>query len=336
VKTKGKQQLGVSRYRTLPKHKSSVITVDIFIPAFNEEVCIHDLLHDLLRSNEDSWFQIHHIFVISDASQDRTDEIVQEVANTEPKVKLIQKPERKGKQDSINLAFASSQADVIVFLDADVRLGSQYSLSNLLQHFRHGKVGVVQGGLVRLPSGFSLNPVKRAAYFDWVLVDRLRRQKPLSQWSVDGRVMALSRHFYHHLVLPYSLADDQFLFYSCIQQGKRFVWARDAIFYYGPPRSLADLCHQWSRYFYYTERSRQYFGKELVDTEMGYSGLWRTILATVSQHPWAGITWLICYSLSKIEFRMQVNFKQYVQGLFWTKSITVKGNPDYVRTQTRR
>ncbi|GAI15586.1 unnamed protein product, partial [marine sediment metagenome] len=230
----------------------AMVTVDIVIPAFNEGSCIEDVLHDVVMARQDDWFRIQNIYVISDASTDQTDDLVQQMAASDRRVKLIRKPERKGKQDSVNLAFSITNADIVVFIDADVILASEDSIRKLVQHFRDGNAVVVQGGLVRPRPGFTLNPAKQAAYFDWLLVDRMRRRKAISWWSIDGRVMALSRDFYQHLVLLPSLADDQFIFYSCIQQGCQFVWADNAIFYYGLPESIADFSHQWSRYFFYT------------------------------------------------------------------------------------
>jgi len=110
-------------------------TVDIVIPAFNEESCIEGLLLDVMMAKQDDWFEIQNIYVISDASRDETDEIVQQVATRDQRVKLIRKRERKGKQDSMNLAFSVSSADVVVFIDADVRLGSEDSISKVVQYF---------------------------------------------------------------------------------------------------------------------------------------------------------------------------------------------------------
>jgi len=236
--------------KTKEKLRETVVTVDVIIPAFNEGGCIKGVLRDIVMARQDDWFQIQNIYVVSDASTDQTDDIVQQMAARERRVKLISKPERKGKQDSINLAFSITNADVIVFIDADVRLASEDSITKLVRHFRDGNVAVVQGGLVRPRPGFTLSPVKQAAYFDWLLVDKIRRQKAISWWSIDGRVMALSRDFYQRLVLPPSLADDQFIFYSCIQQGRQVVWADNAIFYYGPPQSIGDFSQEWSRYFF--------------------------------------------------------------------------------------
>jgi len=309
---------------TRVKPLQAEITIDVVIPAFNEGSCIEGLLQDVMMARQHDWFQIQNIYAISDASSDQTDDVVQQVARRDHRIKLIRKQERKGKQDSINLAFSVTSADIVAFIDADVRLADEHSIARLLHHFRDGKTALVQGGLVRVPPGFTLHPAKLAAHFDWILVDKSRRRKAISWWSIDGRVMALSRDFCRHLVLPCSLADDQFIFYSCIQQGRKFVWADDAIFYYGPTESIADFSHQWSRYFFYTKKSRQYFGEELIDRDMSVPGLRRTIMSCFLHHPLCGLMWLLCYAISRVEFMLGVDFHNYERGFFWTKSSLLK------------
>ncbi len=296
------------------------ITVDVVIPAFNEGSCIEGLLHDVIMARQHDWFQIQNIYVISDASTDQTDEVVQRVATRDHRIELIRKPERKGKNDSINLAFSVTTADVVVFIDADVRLASEHIMAKLLHHFRDRKTALVQGRLVRVHPGFTLHPAKLGAYFDWIVVDKVRRQKAMSWWSIDGRVMALSRDFYRHLTLPLFLHDDQFIFYTCIQLGRKFVWADDAVFYYGPPESIAAFSHQWSRYFFSTEKSRQYFGEGLIDTDMSVPGLRRTIMTCILRHPLYGLAWLLCYAVSRVEFMLRVDFDEYECGIYLTKS----------------
>ncbi len=296
------------------------ITVDVVIPALNEERCVEGLLHNVVMSRKHNWFQIQNIYVISEASTDQTDDIVQRNARRDHRIKLIRKPERKGKYDSINLAFSITSADFVLFIDADVRFTDENSIAKLLYHFRDEKSALVQGGLVRVHPGFTIHAAKLAAHFDWILVDKIRKRKAMSWWSIDARVMALSRDFYRQLVLPCSLTDDQFIFYSCIQQGRKFIWADDAIFYYGPSESMADFSHQWSRYFFYTRKSRQHFGEELIRREMSIPGLWRTIMSCLLRHPLCGLMWLAGFTMSRIEFMVGVDFKEYERGFFWTIS----------------
>ena len=204
------------------------IIIDVVIPALNEESCIGGILDDVTLAKQYDWFQIQKIYVISDASADQTDDVVQRVLRKDPRIELIRKPERRGKYDSINMAFSITSADVVLFIDADVRLANEHSIAKLLHYFRDGENALVQGGLVRVHPGFTPHAAKLAAHFDWILIDKIRRRKAMSWWSIDGRVMALSRDFFRHLTLPRSLADDQFIFYSCIQHGFKFVWADDA------------------------------------------------------------------------------------------------------------
>jgi len=307
-------------YTTRETPLQARLTIDVVIPALNEESFIENLLHDVNMAKQHGWFQIQKIYVISDASTDRTNDIVQRVARRDHRIELIKKRERKGKQDSINLVLSLTSADIVLFIDADVRLANEHSIAKLLHHLRDGENALVQGSLVHVHPGFTLHPAKLAAYFDWILVDKIRRRKAMSWWSIDGRVMALSRDFFRHLTLPRSLADDQFIFYSCIQQGFKFVWADDAIFYYGPPKSIADFSHQWSRYFFYTKKSCQHFGEELIRREMSVPGLWRIIMSCLARHPLCGLMWLIGFAISRVEFMLGVDFDKYERGFFWTKS----------------
>ena len=306
------------------KERRAYLRADIVIPAYNEENCVGDVLRDVMAAKQSDWFRIQNIYVISDASTDRTDDIVQQAGREDRRVKLIRKAERKGKQDSVNKAISITDADILVFLDADIRLANEDALVNLLRYFYEGQAALVQGGLVRVRPGFTLNPVKHAAYFDWILVDEVRRARPISWWSIDGRVMALSRDFYQHLVLPLSLAEDQFIFYSCIQEGRKFVWAEDAVFYYELPQSIADFSKQWSRYHFYTNKSRQKFGRGLIDTEMRIPSLGRTIVSSILRHPYCGLAWALCYLVSMIEFKLKRHFDEYERGLFWTKSAALR------------
>ena len=92
---------------TAEERRMAIATVDVVIPAFNEERCIEDVLCDVTAAREDDWFEIQSIYVISDASTDQTDDVVQRVARKDRRVKLLQKKERKGKQEtcrSINRA----------------------------------------------------------------------------------------------------------------------------------------------------------------------------------------------------------------------------------------
>jgi cellulose synthase/poly-beta-1,6-N-acetylglucosamine synthase-like glycosyltransferase len=297
------------------------LLAEIVVPVFNEEACIGNVLEDLSHVGNGEAFEIGAIRVISDASTDGTHQIILRAAEADTRIRLTEKEERRGKTDSVNLAIAGSDADVLVFIDADVRLGQSGVIEQLLKPFTDGSNTVlVQGNLLRSQRRISRSLVKQASQFDSLLVAAIRRRKPVSWWSIDGRVIAMRREFYKDLVLPRDMAEDQFLFYTCHQQGKKSAWVEDALFFYGPPETLADFSHQWSRYFFYTRRSLQRFGKQIVARDMAVPGLWRLIFSMILRYPLAGLSWLACFGLSKTEYLLGLKFDEYERGLYRTAS----------------
>jgi poly-beta-1,6-N-acetyl-D-glucosamine synthase len=95
------------------------ISIGVF--AFNEERNCRQLLEALL--NQDCrQVQILEVVVVSSASTDRTDEIVQMFAEFNPILRLIREPVRRGKSAAINtyLAAKHPHADVCVIASADI------------------------------------------------------------------------------------------------------------------------------------------------------------------------------------------------------------------------
>src|SRR5258708_35262031 len=80
--------------------------VTLIISAFNEEAVIARKLENALAL--DFPVDLLEVIVASDASSDRTDEIVHEVAARERRVKLVRQDERRGKSAVLNKAVAAA------------------------------------------------------------------------------------------------------------------------------------------------------------------------------------------------------------------------------------
>ncbi|MFO7864409.1 MAG: glycosyltransferase family A protein [Salinivirgaceae bacterium] len=102
------------------------ITVDVFIPARNEERNIGSLLADLVQQTHAQTT----IWVYDDLSTDRTAEVVAQFAQRHSNVKLISgKPLPDGWSGKNHACFQlanRSTADVLVFLDADVHVTPRF------------------------------------------------------------------------------------------------------------------------------------------------------------------------------------------------------------------
>lgn len=85
-------------------------TITCIIPAYNEEKTIGSIL-DTLKKVE----MVDNIIVVSDGSVDRTAEI-----GLSKGVKVIDLKENKGKGGAMQAGLDSTDADIILFLDADL------------------------------------------------------------------------------------------------------------------------------------------------------------------------------------------------------------------------
>lgn len=114
--------------------------ISVTVPSYNEEASIRETLESLLQLAYPA--DKRQIVVISDASTDRTDEIVRSYADRG--IELLRLPERRGKTAAENAAAAVVRGDIIVNIDATVRIRGE-SLKALVRAFQDSSVGVASG-----------------------------------------------------------------------------------------------------------------------------------------------------------------------------------------------
>ena len=115
-------------------------TVTILVPAYNEEDSIAGTLESLLAL--DYPVDRREIIVMSDASTDRTDEIVQGFAARG--VRLVRMPVRKGKTAAENHTLQLVTSEIVVNTDATIRIPAG-SLRPLLRVFQDPTIGAASG-----------------------------------------------------------------------------------------------------------------------------------------------------------------------------------------------
>lgn len=296
------------------------LKVDLVIPAFNEQLCIADILQDVVSAKQKNWFRIQNIFVISDASIDQTDAIVTEFSRSDKRVKLIRKPRRKGKNDSINKAIHLTKADALVMLDADVRLANTNTLKRMVFPIWKTQASLAGARVIPLNPGGVLNPAVLARHFDSMIENEKRRRKAISYWSFYGRALAMSRKLFKNLRLPDSQADDLFIYYSCKKYGQKFAPLEDAVVFFKAPCSVRDFINQYSRFLYYTEKARRRFGRKLVSDDMRVGEMVKFFLAAFIRHPYMGLMWYLCNLTSRMAYLVRHKTSGLERGLYKTNS----------------
>ncbi len=94
-------------------------TVSIFVPAYNEEKNIKKLLEQILNQKQKN-YMLEKILVVSDASTDKTDQMVLSLHS--PLIELVSNTERKGKWFGFTIAQKKLTSDYIISLDADITI----------------------------------------------------------------------------------------------------------------------------------------------------------------------------------------------------------------------
>jgi glycosyltransferase involved in cell wall biosynthesis len=215
-------------------------TVSVIVAAWDEEEVIERRLENLLRLDYPP--DLLEIVVASDASTDRTDELVEAVAAREPRVRLIRCP-RGGKVAAQNHAVPQTRGEILAFSDANA-LWAAPALRRMVRNFADPEVAYVMGQL-RLEAADGTN--REGAY--WRFEVWLRDQESMlgsvtggygSIYAVRrGDYVAVDPRFGHDLAFPYLM----------VQRGRRAVYEPEAIAFEKPARDQEDEYRRKVRMF---------------------------------------------------------------------------------------
>ena len=163
-------------------------SVAVVIAAHNESRTIAAALKNKLRQRVEGISL--KVIVVSDASTDNTDAVVEQIAKADPRVTLIRQERRRGKTAALNAAFESVWSDVIVFSDAN-SIYEEDAIEKLVRNFSDPSVGYVTGEMsYSLPGP---DPISLGAQRYMTYENRLRQceNKVGSIVGVDGGIDAV-------------------------------------------------------------------------------------------------------------------------------------------------
>lgn len=134
----------LSRLRPLRTRKSAnTQPVSVVIVGFNEAARWQAKIANVLASNDAHL--IRELIIASDGSTDDTATVLAKVSD--PRVRCVLFPERRGKPSVLNDVIPTCQSDLVVLLDARQELDFQ-AIAELAANFADKSVGVVSGELV--------------------------------------------------------------------------------------------------------------------------------------------------------------------------------------------
>lgn len=200
-------------------------TVSILIAAYNEEDDIESTLRN--KVHQDYPGDLIEIWVVSDESTDRTDEIVSNFAETSPvPVFLFRQVPRQGKTSGLNRLVTQAKGDILIFSDAN-SCWSPDAVSKLVRNFADKDVGYVTGKMIYVTGDGSLVGDGCSSYMRYENWLRERETAIGSIVGVDGGVDAMRKNLYTPLS-PDQLPDFvQPL--KVVEQGYRVIYEPGAL-----------------------------------------------------------------------------------------------------------
>jgi cellulose synthase/poly-beta-1,6-N-acetylglucosamine synthase-like glycosyltransferase len=169
--------------------------VTIIISAYNEE--------NIIKIKLENTFQLDYpkdkleVMVVSDASTDKTDDIVKQWSTEYSNLKLVRQQQRFGKTSGLNLAVPKANGEVIIFSDANA-IYDRNSINELVKYFKDPNVGYVMGAALynanKDPSSKS-----EGLYWKFELFVKKLETKFYSVVGGDGAIYAIRKELFWKL-----------------------------------------------------------------------------------------------------------------------------------------
>ncbi|WP_417518026.1 glycosyltransferase family 2 protein [Marinobacter sp.] len=171
---------------TTHRRSDQTPSVALIISCYNEADVIREKLQNALQLDYPQ--ELLQIIVVSDGSDDGTDEAVKEFEND--RIILIRQEGRLGKTMGINLAMEQITADITVFSDANAMYASD-AISKLVRNFADLDVGYVVGAALYTDGNEGASARNENLYWRYELAIKAMESRLHSVVGGDGAIYAI-------------------------------------------------------------------------------------------------------------------------------------------------
>jgi cellulose synthase/poly-beta-1,6-N-acetylglucosamine synthase-like glycosyltransferase len=174
--------------------EASLPTVTLVISCYNEAAVIAEKLSNALALDYPA--DRLSILVVSDGSDDGTDEKVIALAN--PRITLVRQEGRLGKTMGINLAMEQIRSQITVFSDANAMYAPD-AISRLVENFTDEAVGYAVGAALYTDAGSGASANNENLYWRYELAIKEMESQLHSVVGGDGAIYAIRTELWEPL-----------------------------------------------------------------------------------------------------------------------------------------
>ncbi len=218
--------LGHLRARSAPAPVDGVEewpTVSITVPVYNEEGQVHELIESLLALDYPE--EKRQILIVSDASSDGTDEIVEEYSDRG--IELLRVEGRSGKTAVENAARLHLTGEFVLNTDASIRI-LPGALKPLVAALQDPEVGVASGCDISIAKGGEGANLGESGYVGYEMWVRELENRVDGIVGASGCLYAIRRDL-HLVPVPEALSRDFISALNARERGYRSVSVKDAL-----------------------------------------------------------------------------------------------------------
>ena len=199
-------------------------TVSFVISAFNEVAVIRRKIENTLALDYPK--DRLQVVVISDRSDDGTDDVVREFAGC--RVVLKQQEQRRGKTAGLNRTIPALTSEIVVFSDANAMYEPD-ALRKLVRNFADPVVGCVTGEARYMKGAHNAADRGERAYWDYEM--RVKRLETAvgSMVGGDGAIYAIRRQLWQNI--PDTAINDFLNPLQIVEAGWRAIYEPEAVCY---------------------------------------------------------------------------------------------------------
>jgi cellulose synthase/poly-beta-1,6-N-acetylglucosamine synthase-like glycosyltransferase len=212
------------------------IKCSIGITAHNEEANMAQILQAMLDQRL-LQVDISEIIVVASGCTDRTEDIVRQYQEIDPRIKLFSQEKREGKTSAINVFLANAQEAICVLESGDT-VPHEDAIENMVRMFVDPAVGMT--GAQKAPVNAPDHVVGLLSHLRLQMEHQLCLEIPRL-----GELIAFRKVF--DAIPPDVAMDEAFVEALVIRRGMQVRYAPDAIVYNMGPETVSDFIKQRRR-----------------------------------------------------------------------------------------
>jgi len=205
------------------KHSPSV---SILISAYNEEKVIQKRIENILHQNYD--LSKIEALIGSDCSTDATNEILLNLKDKYPWLRVFIFNERRGKACVINDLVKSAKNELFIFSDANTEFDAN-AVKLLVEDFDNAHIGGVCGRLIlNEVVENKTKSVEEKKYWEYETFIKRNEGKCGVIIGANGGIFAIRKSLFSEIPINKAVTDDLFISLSVLAQGYQFIYKPEA------------------------------------------------------------------------------------------------------------